>query len=432
MVVISQRAAVRRLHDRFGFGPRPGDLDAGFAESLARLLTPGPDLGTQATPIPQPGTPPRQPGKQDTAAKKQAAQQLQGQATQAALWWLDRMVAADAPSVERLTWFWHGHFATSEQKVRSPELMLTQNQTMRTLGMGSFTQLAHAMIVDPAMLLWLDGNSNKAGKPNENLAREFMELFTLGVGHYSETDVREAARALTGWTATRDTQTARLVNRWHDNTAKQILGQTADLDAASFVDLVLGRPESAPFVVGRIWFRLVSATAPAADVLNRLVAAYGRNRDIRSLLSAIAGEAAFHEPATSLVKQPVEWLVGLMRALGVRPGALDGKAGTQLLAGLRGMGQVPFEPPSVGGWASGGAWLTTSAGLARLRLAQLVAEHADLDAVSKAGDKPAAIGEILGIDAWSDRTRAGLGGVASDPRQLAAVAACAPEYVVSG
>ncbi|WP_285489086.1 DUF1800 domain-containing protein [Amycolatopsis taiwanensis] len=432
MVVISERAALRRLHDRFGFGPRRGDLDAGFAESLARLLTPGPDPGAQATPVPQLGPPPRQPSKPDTASKKQAAQQLQRQATQAALWWLDRMVATNAPSTERLTWFWHGHFATSEQKVRSPQLMLTQNETLRTFGMGSFTRLAHAMIVDPAMLLWLDGNSNKAGKPNENLAREFMELFTLGVGHYSETDVREAARALTGWTATRDTPTARLVSRWHDDTAKHILGQTADFDAASFVDLVLGRPESAPFVVGRVWFRLVSATAPPDDVLTRLVAAYGPNRDIRSLLSAIAGEAAFHDPASSLVKQPVEWLVGLMRALGVRPGALDDKAGTQLLAGLRGMGQVPFEPPSVGGWASGSAWLTTSAGLARLHLAQLVAGHADLRAVSTAMNRPAAVGEILGVDAWSDRTRAGLDGVANDARQLAAVAACAPEYVVSG
>ncbi|NKQ52456.1 DUF1800 domain-containing protein [Amycolatopsis sp. K13G38] len=432
MVVISERAAVRRLHDRFGFGPRPGDLNTGFGETLARLLTAGPDAGAQATPIPQLGPPPRQPGKQDAAAKKQAAQQLQTQSAQAALWWLDRMVAADVASAERLTWFWHGHFATSEQKVRSPQLMLTQNQTLRTLGMGSFTQLAHALIVDPAMLLWLDGNSNKAGKPNENLAREFMELFTLGVGHYTETDVREAARALTGWTANRDTSSARLVARWHDGTAKQILGRTADFDAASFVDLVLGRPESAPFVVGRVWFRLVSATPPAPDALDRLVAAYGPNRDIRALLSAIAAEAAFHDPATSLVKQPVEWLAGLMRALGVRPGALDAKARTQLLAGLRGMGQVPFEPPSVGGWAAGAAWLTTSAGLARLHLAQLVAEHADLGAVSKAGDKPAAIGELLGVDAWSARTRDSLTGVANDPRQLAAVAACAPEYVVSG
>ncbi|WP_326952785.1 DUF1800 domain-containing protein [Amycolatopsis sp. NBC_01286] len=432
MVVLSERAAVRRLHDRLGFGPRPGDLDRGFAETRDRLLGTGPDAGAAATPMPFPGAPPDRPGKQDKAAKQAATKQLQAQAAQATLWWLDRMTAADVASVERLTWFWHGHFATSEQKVRSPELMLAQNQAQRDHALGSFTDLARAMIVDPALLLWLDGNSNKAGKPNENLAREFMELFTLGVGHYTEDDVREAARALTGWTAQRDTTTAKLVPKRHDDGEKRILGATGDFAAQSFVDLVLGRPESAPFVVGRIWFRLVSSAPPAPDVLNRLVAAYGSRRDIRALLRAITAEPAFRDSATSLVKQPVEWLAGLLRAFGVRPGSLDEKTRAQLPAGLRGLGQVPFLPPSVGGWAAGGAWLTTSAGVARLHLAQLVAAHADLGVVAKASDKAAAIGELLGVDAWSDRTRAALAGVAGDVRQLATVAACAPEYVVSG
>ncbi|WP_326950288.1 DUF1800 domain-containing protein [Amycolatopsis sp. NBC_01307] len=432
MVVLSERAAVRRLHDRLGFGPRPGDLDRGFAETRDRLLGTGPDAGAAATPMPSPGAPPDRPGKQDKAAKQAATKQLQAQAAQATLWWLDRMTAADVASVERLTWFWHGHFATSEQKVRSPELMLAQNQAQRDHALGSFTDLARAMVVDPALLLWLDGNSNKAGKPNENLAREFMELFTLGVGHYTEDDVREAARALTGWTAQRDTTTAKLVPKRRDDGEKHILGATGDFAAQSFVDLVLGRPESAPFVAGRIWFRLVSSAPPAPDVLNRLVAAYGSRRDIRALLRAITAEPAFRDSATSLVKQPVEWLAGLLRAFGVRPGSLDEKTRAQLPAGLRGLGQVPFLPPSVGGWAAGGAWLTTSAGVARLHLAQLVAAHADLGGVAKASDKAAAIGELLGVDAWSDRTRAALAGVAGDVRQLATVAACAPEYVVSG
>lgn len=433
MVVLSERAAVRRLHDRLGFGPRAGDLDRGFAETRDRLLGGGPDAGAAATPMPDPGPPPDKPGKSaDQAAKQQARKAVQAQATQAVGWWLDRMVAADLASVERLTWFWHGHFATGEQKVRSPRLMLAQNQTQREHALGSFTDLARAMVVDPAMLLWLDGNSNKAGKPNENLSREFMELFTLGIGHYTEDDVREAARALTGWTAKRDATGAQLVAKRHDDGVKRILGTSADFDAESFVDLVLGRPESAPFVVGRLWSRLVSTTPPQPDTLSRLVAAYGSRRDIGALLRAITGEAAFHDSGTSLVKQPVEWLAGLLRALGVRPGKLDEKTRDQLLAALRGMGQVPFQPPSVGGWAAGGAWLTTSAGVARLHAAQLVAAHADLGVVAKAQDKIAAIGDLLGVDAWSDRTRTALAGVAGDARQLSTVAACAPEYVVSG
>jgi uncharacterized protein (DUF1800 family) len=429
MTALSERAAVRRLLDRFGFGPRPGDLDRGFAETLARLLEPGEDAGAKATPMPRLAAPPKR-QKDDKAAKKKGKRELQTQAAQAVTWWLDRMVAADLPSTERLTWFWHGHFATGGRKVRSPMLMLAQNEKQRTMAMGAFPQLAQAMIVDPALLLWLDGNKNKAGSPNENLAREFMELFTIGVGHYDETDVREAARTLTGWTAARDANTARFDQERHDTEDKTILGRTGDLDARSFVDLLVGRPESAPFVVGRLWFRLVSTTAPPPDVLSRLVAAY--RRDIRSVLRAIAAEPAFLDSATSLVKQPVEWLVGLMRALGVRPGELDDDTRSAVAAGLRGMGQVPFEPPSVGGWASGGAWLTTSAGVSRLHLAQLVAEHADLDALAGAKDRPAAIGDLLGVDGWSDRTRAALDGVAGDPVHLSTVAACAPEYVVSG
>ncbi|WP_103349540.1 DUF1800 family protein [Amycolatopsis sp. CA-128772] len=431
MVVLSERAAVRRLHDRLGFGPRAGELDRGFAETRDRLLGGGPDAGAAATPMPDPGPPPDAPGR-DPAAKQRARRTTQAQVTQAVGWWLDRMVAADLASVERLTWFWHGHFATGEQKVRSPRLMLAQNRTQREHALGSFTDLARAMVVDPAMLLWLDGNSNKAGKPNENLSREFMELFTLGIGHYTEDDVREAARALTGWTAKRDATGAQLVAKRHDNGVKRILGASADFDAGSFVDLVLGRPDSAAFVTGRLWSRLVSTTPPPPDTLNRLVAAYGSRRDIGALVRAITGEAAFHDSETSLVKQPVEWLAGLLRALGVRPGKLDEKARDQLPAALRGMGQVPFQPPSVGGWAAGGAWLTTSAGVARLHAAQLVAAHADLGVVAKARDKVAAIGDLLGVDAWSDRTRNALAGLAGNARELSTVAACAPEYVVSG
>lgn len=432
-MVLSERASVRRLHDRLGFGPRPGDLDRGFTETRDRLLGGGPDAGAAGTPPPELGPPAGSSGQNaDAMAKKQDGAEVRAQADRAAGWWLDRMAAADLASVERLTWFWHGHFATGEQKVRSPWLMLAQNRTQREHALGRFTDLARAMVVDPAMLLWLDGNKNRTGSPNENLSREFMELFALGVGHYREDDVREAARALTGWTAARGATGARLIPKRHDDGVKQVLGVSGDLSAESLVDLVLNRPESAPFVAGRIWFRLVSAAPPPADTLNRLVAAYGSARDIRSLLRAITEEPAFHDSATSLVKQPVEWLAGLLRALGVRPGSLDAKTRARLLSGLRAMGQIPFQPPSVGGWAAGGAWLTSSSGVARLELARLVAAHADLAAVATAHDRAAAIGDRLGVDRWSDRTRAALAHVTGDVRELSALAACAPEYVVSG
>jgi uncharacterized protein (DUF1800 family) len=305
---LDESAAVRRLLDRLGFGPRPGDLAAGFTATATTLLNPAPDT----VPPPNLGAPVARPGK-DAAARKQAAQALAQQELTLAGWWLDRMVTTGAPLTERLTWFWHGHFATSEQKVRSPQLMLRQNETFRQQGIGDFTTLARSMIVDPAMLLWLDGQQNTVRAPNENLARESMELFLLGIGHYTEDDVRAAARALTGWTVNRTTGTAQLAPRRHDNGTKTILGAGQNFDADSFVDLVLSQPASPRFIAGRLWFRLVSATPPPSDVLDRLAAAYGPTRSIHALLTALVAEPSFLDSAQTLVKQPVEWLVGLLR-----------------------------------------------------------------------------------------------------------------------
>ncbi|PRY44656.1 DUF1800 domain-containing protein [Umezawaea tangerina] len=418
MADLDDRALARRLHDRFGFGPRPGDLDRGADDALGRLLTAAP----AATPALQ-LAPPAAPTK-DKQAKQDANAARAADEKKLLSWWLGRMVATDTAQ-ERLTWFWHGHFATSEQKVRSPFHMLGQNEAFRRLGAGDFGELAKALVVDPALILWLDGNDNRSGAPNENLAREFMELFTLGIGHYSETDVREAARALTGWTVKRDSAQAVLTAKRHDDKPQTVLGVTSSFTAASFVDTVLAKPESAAFVVGRLWFRLVSATPPAPDAVDRLVAAYGAKRDVTAVLRAIAAEPAFRSADTTLVKQPVEWVVGLMRALDVRWESLDDKAVKQLGTGLRGMGQVPLRPPSVGGWAAGGAWLTTAAGVARLTVARLLAART----ASKPADAEAAR-VLLSVDAWSDRTRDALAKV-DKPEDVIAVAACAPEYVVS-
>ncbi|HEY3611517.1 MAG TPA: DUF1800 domain-containing protein [Pseudonocardiaceae bacterium] len=425
MATLDESAAVRRLHDRLGFGPRPGDLTAGFTATANALLNPTPDTA----PPPNLGAPVARPGA-DATARKQAAQALAQQELTLAGWWLDRMASTTAPLTERLTWFWHGHFATSEQKVRSPQLMLRQNETFRQQGIGDFTTLARSLIVDPAMLLWLDGQQNTVRAPNENLARESMELFLLGIGHYTEDDVRAAARALTGWTVNRITGTAQLVPRRHDTGTKTILGVSQNFDADSFVDLVLSQPASPRFVAGRLWFRLVSATPPPSDVLDRLVAGYGATRSIHGLLTALVAEPSFLDSAQTLVKQPVEWLVGLLRAVGLRPDQLPAKA---MLAGLRALGQVPFEPPNVGGWPADTAWLTTSAALTRLHLAQAVAAKADVTTITNASTatRAEAVRRLLGVDAWTARTSAALAKVTDNPRALLAIAACAPEFVVS-
>ena len=298
--------------------------------------------------------------------------EIRQQSPALALWWLDQMVATPQPFVERLTLFWHGHWATSIRKVRVPALMLTQNETLRTHAAGDFRAMARAMVQDPALLVWLDAGRNKRESPNENLSRELMELFTLGRGFYSEEDVREGARALTGWRTSRANGDVRFVARQHDPGPHTILGVTASYDSESLVDLLVGQPQSARFVVERLWARFGSPEMPDA-LRDDLIAAYESQRNIATTMSVPLRSPEFLAAPGALVKTPIEWAVGAMRVLGIRPSTLKQKEQTQALFALAGMGQVPFAPPSVGGWPSGSAWLGTAATQARLWLAAFLA-----------------------------------------------------------
>lgn len=444
MAVLGEAAAVRRLVDRLGFSLGGEELgtaqQAGFAAVAQRLLQPtGPDAGVAATPPPE-FTPLERPkngdGESDEAANaaKQVWRRSRADQQRALVWWwLDRMVAAEQPTTEKLAWFWHGHFATSIQKVRNARAMLVQNETFRRLGGGPFAELAQAMIIDPALLVWLDGNDNTVSAPNENLSREFLELFTLGHGHYTESDVQQAARALTGWRVNRRTGQARLRAAQHDQQAKTILGRTGNFGARGFVGVVLPQPACARFVVSRLWFRLVSATPPPATTVERLASAYGKQGDVTAVLTALTNDLAMRDAANSLVKQPVEWLVGLCRALRLQPSSLDERQRRRVLAALQGLGQVPFRPPSVGGWPAGGAWLTTAAARARIEAARVLTAAGTLGATRAAPSRQRAeqVRRLLGIDRLSARTRAAIEQVGGDLPAAVAVGACSPEYVVS-
>jgi uncharacterized protein (DUF1800 family) len=201
------------------------------------------------------------------------------------------------------------------------------------------------------------------------------------------------------------------------------LGRTADFDAKGFVDQVVAQPSCPRFLVSRLWFRLISADPPTDETVDRLVGTYGPGRDIGALLGALAEEDAFADSVTTLVKQPVEWAVGLLRAAGVRPGELEPKQQRKLIILLKGMGQLPFLPPSVGGWAAGTAWLSTAAARSRIELATMINKVVG-DRI--AGADPVA---VLGLDRVSSRTAAAIKAAPAQTRL--AVAACAPEYVVS-
>jgi uncharacterized protein (DUF1800 family) len=438
---MATRAQLAHLLRRATFGPRAEEVDAaeraGLDATLNTLLAPaGPDAGATRTPVPRPGQAPAAAldKNADRAARQKAQQERRDQVRTATLWWVDRMVQADQQLPEKLTFFWHGHWATSADKVRVAGLMLAQWQTLRDKGGGDFGALLKAMLRDPALIIWLDGQKNTSKAPNENLARELMELFTLGIGHYGEDDVRQGARALTGWRIDQYAGTAVFDPKRHDGGAKKILGRTGDFDADGFADILLAQPAHAEFLAARLWYRYASGEPIPTGTRDRLAAAYRPARDIRALLRALFTDPEFGATAGQLVKQPVEWVVGAMRQLGVRSGELADQQRRQLLQGLTAMGQLPFHPPSVGGWPAGTAWLTTSSVQVKLRMGEFLAARAAPDVIGKltavpAAQRPDALARLLVVDAFTERTRTVLAGV-QDPRRLIALGLACPEYAV--
>lgn len=491
---LDTRAQVTRLLQRTGFDASADAVDAaeksGFDETLDRVLAGGRDAGADATPAPGLGPlPPRSTEAEERAEKRQSKrprrtvdgeqqatfsaaapggasptpgssgpadgesgdsggkpeddpvrkryrQTLRQQREELTVWWLDRMVAADEPWVEKRTLLWHNHWATSIQKVKSGAAMLQQNETLRRLGGGDFRILARAMVVDPALMVWLDADGSTAKAPNENLARELMELFVLGVGNYTEIDVRQAAAALTGWTLDRKANPwkSRFQPRRHDQGPQTVVGEKAGFTAQTLVDHLVSLPDSRAHVAGRMWGALVSnENRPSEAALARVTAAYGARRDSTAMFRAMFTDEAFTDADNVLVKQPVEYVVGSLRALGVRPSELPEKVRGKLLTRtLAGLGQVPFAPESVGGWPAGAAWLTTAAAQVRIGFAQALVRQADLSDVERtsAKDRPELLARKLGVGSWGDSTRGVLTAAARDPRKVTAVALTAPEHLV--
>lgn len=283
-------------------------------------------------------------------------------------WWIHRMVHSAWPVREKMTLFWHGHFATADRKVNDRGLMLLQNQMLRTHALGNFRALLWAISRDPAMLVFLDGNTNRRKAPNENYARELMELFTLGIGNYTETDVVGAARAFTGWHIDRD---ARFVFRknQHDPGRKTFLGETGLWDGDDVIDILVRQPATAKFICRKL-FRFFAHPEPTETELQPLVDAYfASGYEIRAVLSALFRSDAFYSERTrrALVKSPAEFVVGALRQLGVGLG--DRNAAVQ----MNQMGQELFNPANVAGWPGGRTWLNASTMLRCANLGRQVA-----------------------------------------------------------
>jgi uncharacterized protein (DUF1800 family) len=425
----AQRLVTSRLVHRFNFGPTPGQyadlLKRGVGATRATVLVHGvPDPGSEsqaALHLPILGDYP----PADTTASTVFWDAIFAGQAELTSWWLDRMYLSHYPLTERMTWFWHGHWATAVSKVFYPLPMQKQNSTLRKYALGNFEDMAKSMVVDSALNYWLDNEENYLTSPNENLARELMELMTLGVDKFTQDDVTAAARALTGYSTNLSAGVVSFNSTQHYAKPVKILGTRAELNAETLASLIVSKAENAKFITDRLWFRFVSGTtAPPASL-----AASFSSRDISSLVGALVSSAAWSSPANSLAKAPVEWFVGACRAMRVRPSTLN-VSDTQW--SLSQMGQIPFNPPNVGGWPYGQAWLSGVALQYRFELAQSIVTAGDLSPLSVPKSKMVqACADWLGVPEWSRRTASTLAAATGTPSELAITALLSPEYVVS-
>jgi uncharacterized protein (DUF1800 family) len=279
-------------------------------------------------------------------------------------WWVREMVTTRSPLTERMTLFWHDHFPSGEDKVHYPQLMFRQNALLRRDALGNFGDLLHAVSKDPAMLQYLDGAGSRKGRPNENFAREVMELFTLGEGHYSQRDVTEAARAYTGWTLDPNTLAYQFNPKIHDDGDKTVLGQMGAFDGDQILDILLAQPQTATFITTELWREFISETPEPAQIASIADRFRASNYDIRTALRGLFLSEAFWDERNRgvLVKSPAEFVVGAVREFDI--GYADQDA-TALAVQVRNFGENLFYPPNVKGWPGGESWINSSTLLAR-------------------------------------------------------------------
>ena len=350
------RKWVAHLFRRAGFGATPAETDKALADGLPKTLahftTGEPDAADRLDLLTETG-------------------KYYTEPVNLRVWWLYAMTEGGHPLREKLALFWHNHFATSYAKVRSTKLMYEQNVTIRAHALGKFRPFLLDMSRDTAMLVWLDSNRNVKGAPNENYAREVMELFSLGVGNYSEKDIQEAARALTGWHHDAEVKQFEFNRDLHDAGEKTVFGKTGKWTGEDVVRLCCDQDACARFLVSKLYAFLVSETPPPKALLAPLAEQFRKSDyDIAALVKTVLGSRLFFSEHAyrKRVKWPVECALGAVRsAIGERIPLAD------LVDSLAKMGQTLFAPPNVKGWRTGTDWLNSATLLARNNFAERVA-----------------------------------------------------------
>ena len=392
-----QRQLISHLLRRAGFGATPGELDQyaqlGYQGAVEQLLNyerirddlPAFDVSNEPTK-----------GRKGIGELQQ--------------WWLNRMLTTKRPLQEKMTLFWHGHFATAVSKVNQIRWLYNQNQLFRQNALGSFQTLLSEVSKDPAMMFWLDSQTNRKGSPNENYAREVMELFTMGIGTYTEQDVKEGARALTGWTLRRDSDTSRFAPRRFDDGDKIYLGHSGNLGLDEVVAILAGSANTATFL-GRKLARFFISDNPDNGTVGAIASAYtASNGDMKAVIRTVLNSDAFRDPGNFMnkVTSPAEYVVTNLKLLGAT--GVD----QSVLGAMRNMGQELFNPPNVAGWPGNRSWLNTDTIFTRLNFADRITSNRASDgptyvdpssALGGAGDAVGRFTDLLTDGFMSDANR---------------------------
>jgi len=369
-MLVSTRYQVAHLLRRAGFGASKADLDfyasLGFEGAVDRLINYQPVDDGQLESVVQ------RMRAENPAASNEEKPEAGNFELEVAIW-LTRMVLTMRPLQEKMTLFWHGLLTSSIVDVKAAPLMYRQNSLYRSNALTTnFKDLVKAVAHDPAMLIYLDNNTNKKGKPNENWARELMELFTLGIGNYTETDVKEGARAFTGWTVSRTGEF--VFNRQqHDSDPKTFLGVTGNLDGDDVIDIIFTQPAHGKYMARRL-IRFFVFDAPSEEMVNRYASIYVQSgfnvkETVRQLL--LSPEFRSEQAYFSIIKSPVEFVVGALRALSAS--FTDLRSWRAIGQQMRTMGQQVYAPPDVSGWPGNRSWMNSTTFYTRANLAaQLV------------------------------------------------------------
>lgn len=400
--------AVEHLYNRAGFGARPADIEEGLRLGRAALVE---KLVTQRAPVPEfkiePVLPDDPRALRDMS--KEDRQKVQRdlriedrrQMLEYMRWWFERMESGADPLQEKMVLFWHGLLTSSVDEVKRGWLCLQQNQLYRAHALGSYRELLEAIVEDPAMLVYLDNQVNKKGSPNENLAREIMELFSLGVGNYTEDDIKEGARALTGNGVNLLNGQFEFHARLHDDGEKTILGQKGRWKGRDFVRILLEQPACARHIAHRLLLYFEGVEPAPARLASYAADLHKSGFALQPFLTRLFNDDAFYrdEARGARVLGPVEYMVGSARRLGIEAPPVLLASGATLL------GQRLFAPPSVKGWDEGESWITTASLMQRGNLAGMmlgVVKLADVFSEADLNDEPAMDGAAMGPDTMGD------------------------------